>query len=192
MVGGRETHGSKAGFGGGHVTRIDAQRLGELVDAHGAALALYARQWCRAPEDALQEALIELLRQNPAPDHPVAWLYKTVRRRAMNLARAERRRAKHHRRACEERESWFLPEDNVLGEPVDVEALLKRLPPLEREIVVARIWGELSYAQIAELVDRSTSAVHRRYQRALVELGRIMNKQLEDSRQTNEPKPSIP
>jgi len=173
------------------VTRIDAQRIGELVDAHGAALALYARQWCRAPEDALQEALIELLRQNPAPDHPVAWLYKTVRRRAMNQARAERRRVKHHRQASEQRESWFLPANDILGESIDVEALLRRLPPLEREIVVARVWGELSYAQIAELVDRSTSAVHRRYQRALVELGRIMNNELEDSRQTNEPKPSI-
>ena len=108
------------------------------------------------------------------------------------LARAERRRAKHHRQACEQRESWFLPADSVLGESVDVKALLRRLPPLEREIVVARLWGELSYAQIAELVGRSTSAVHRRYQRALAELGRIVDNELEDSRQTNEPKPSIP
>lgn len=79
----------------------------------------------------------------------------------------------------------------MLDESVDVEALLRRLPPLEREIVVARIWGELSYAQIAELVDRSTSAVHRRYQRAFAELGRIVDNELESSRQTNEPKPSI-
>lgn len=185
-------HGLETGFGSGHVTGIDARRIGELVDAHGAALALYARQWCRAPEDALQEALIDLLRQSPVPDHPVAWLYKTVRRRAMNLARAERRRAKHHRQACEQRESWFLPTDDMPGEHVDVETLLGRLPPLEREIVVARLWGELSYSQIAELVGRSTSAVHRRYQRAVVELGRIMDKQLEDSRQANEPRPSIP
>ena len=174
------------------MTRIDAQRLRELIDTHGAALTLYARQWCRSPEDALQEALIDLLRQIPVPDNPIAWLYKTVRRRAMNLARAERRRVKHHRKACEQRESWFLPADGVSDEPVDVEALLRRLPPLEREIVVARVWGELSFGQIADLVDGSTSAVHRRYQRALAELGRIISNQLEDSRQTNEPKPSFP
>lgn len=174
------------------MTEIDAQRLNELIDAHGAAIALYARQWCRCPEDALQEALVDLLRQVPVPDHPVAWLYKTVRRRAMNLARAERRRARHHRRAREEREPWFLPTDDALKEPVDVEALLRRLPPLEREIVVARVWGELSFVQIAELVDRSTSSVHRRYQRALVELGRIMNSHLEDSRQANERRPYSP
>ena len=178
--------------GGEHVTQIDAQRLRQLIDAHGAALTLYASQWCRAPEDALQESLIDLLRQDPVPDHPVAWLYKTVRRRAMNLARAQQRRDRHHRQAGEQRESWFLPADAVLDEPVDVESLLRRLPPLEREIVVGRIWGELSFDQIANLVDRSTSAVHRRYQRALAELGRMMNNQHADSRQADEPKPSIP
>lgn len=185
-------HGSRADSGDEHVTRIDSQRLDELLDAHGAAITLYARQWCRAPEDALQEALVDLLRQTPPPEYPVAWLYKAVRRRAMNLARGERRRARHHRRAGEQRESWFLPTDGALEEPVDVEALLERLPPLEREIVVARVWGKLSFGQIAELVDRSTSSVHRRYQRALTELGRIMNNHVEDSRRTDEPKPPIP
>lgn len=173
------------------MTKFDSQQLRLLIDEHGAALALYARQWCRAPDDALQEALIELLRQRPVPDNPVAWLYKTVRRRAMNVARAEQRRTKHHRQASEERASWFLPTEATLDEPLDVEPLLAQLPQLEREIVVARIWGELSFEQIAHLVDRSTSAVHRRYQRALVELGAMMSEPSADSRQTDEPKPSI-
>jgi RNA polymerase sigma factor (sigma-70 family) len=173
------------------VTQTDAEQLRQLLDAHGAALMLYARQWCRAPDDALQEALIELLRQNPVPDNRVAWLYKTVRRRAMNLARGEDRRTKYHRRASQQRESWFLPADDTLDEPIDLEPFLAELPQLEREIVVARIWGALSFGQIAELVDRSTSSVHRRYQRALTELGKIITKQSADARQSDEPKPSI-
>lgn len=173
------------------MTQTDAEQLRQLLDAHGAALMLYARQWCRAPDDALQEALIELLRQNPVPDNRVAWLYKTVRRRAMNLARGEHRRAKHHRRASRQRESWFLPADDTLDEPIDLEPFLAELPQLEREIVVARIWGALSFGQIAELVDRSTSSVHRRYQRALTELGKMITKQSAAARQTDEPKPSI-
>ncbi|MCA9125298.1 MAG: sigma-70 family RNA polymerase sigma factor [Planctomycetaceae bacterium] len=64
--------------------RIDSQSLQTLIDSHGAALKLYARQWCHTPDDALQEALIELLRQHPAPDHPAAWLFTTIRRRAMS------------------------------------------------------------------------------------------------------------
>ncbi|MHC4398140.1 MAG: RNA polymerase sigma factor [Planctomycetota bacterium] len=168
--------------------RIDTERLRQLIDAHGAALTLYARQWCNNPEDALQEALIELLRQNPVPNHPAAWLFKTVRRRAMNLARGERRRAEHHRRAGQQREAWFL--DDGTGEAPDgreLAGMLDQLPRLEREIVVARVWGELPFQRIAELVDVSSSSAHRRYRRALSLLGDMMNGKLNKSGQTDEP-----
>ncbi len=169
------------------MTHIDAQSLQELIDAHGAALTLYARQWCRAPEDAVQEALIDLLRQDPVPDRIVGWLYTTVRRRAMNLARADGRRAKHQQQAGQQRESWFLPTENDLDGPLDYETLLARLPRLEREIVVARIWGERSFTEIADLVEQPISTVHRRYQAALADLERMIN-ELEPSRQTDESK----
>lgn len=168
------------------VQRIDTERLKQLIDAHGAALALYARQWCQAPEDALQEALIELLRQDPVPDHPAAWLFKTVRRRAMNLARGERRRAEHHRRAGRQRQGWFLDDGGEEFDSGELAGMLDRLPRLEREIVVARIWGELPFERIAELVDVSSSSVHRRYRRALSLLGDMMNGKLDKSGQTDE------
>ncbi len=177
--------------GDDHVTQTETEQLRTLIDAHGRALALYARQWCSDPDDALQEALIELLRQSTAPDNPVGWLYKTVRRRAQNMARSEKRRAKHQRRAGEQRELWSLPVDEALDAPVDLQQVLTQLPQLEREIVVARIWGERSFGEIAELVGRTTSSVHRRYQRALTELGKIMNRQSTPSRQTDEPRPSV-
>lgn len=164
------------------MNQLDTHQLRQLLGAHGAALVLYARQWCRAPDDALQEALIDLLRQAPAPDRPIAWLFKTVRCKAMNLARAEQRRTKHHQQAAEERESWFLHDDPTGFEPGELEPMLAELPQLEREIVVARIWGELSFEQIAELVEHSTSAVHRRYQRALTRLGEMMSGKLDKSR----------
>ncbi len=155
--------------------RIDTETLRRLIDAHGAALTLYARQWCRAPDDALQEALIDLLRQRPVPERPAAWLFKTVRRRAMNLARGERRRVEHHREAGRQREAWFVDDVDEAIDGETLERLIERLPPLEREIVVARIWGGLSFERIAELVETSSSSAHRRYRRALSMLGDMMN-----------------
>jgi RNA polymerase sigma factor (sigma-70 family) len=160
------------------VEGIDAGRLRELIDAHGAALVLYARQWCTAPEDALQEALVELVRQERMPEHPAAWLFQAVRRRAMNWTRGERRRAEYHRRAAEGREEWFLDAPDTVFERGELAAMLEWLPPLEREIVVTRIWGELPFERIAELVGISTSAAHRRYWRALSLLGAMMNGKL--------------
>jgi RNA polymerase sigma-70 factor (ECF subfamily) len=168
------------------VDRIDGQRLRQLLDAHGAALALYARQWCRAPDDAVQEALVELLRQDPAPDHPAAWLFKTVRRRAMNQARSERRRAEHHRRAGEHRAEWFLEDDQSEFDSIELARMLESLPPLEREIVVARVWGGLPFERIAELVAVSVSAAHRRYHRALALLGDMMDEKSEKAGPNNE------
>lgn len=156
------------------------------MDRHGAALSLYARQWCHAPEDAVQEALIELLRQVHVPDNPVAWLYKVVRCRAMNLARSEHRRAGHQRRAGEQRARWFMPAEDTEDEPVDWEPLLMRLPRLEREIVVARIWGELSLQETGDLVGLPTSSVHRHYYRALSKLERMIDAQHAKSRECEE------
>jgi RNA polymerase sigma factor (sigma-70 family) len=170
------------------VERIDWEWLRQVIDAHGAALALYARQWCNAPEDALQLALVDLVRQQRIPEQPVAWLFQAVRRRAMNWARGERRRAEHHRRASEGQEAWFLEDRDPAIDPEELEELLRRLPDLEREIVIARIWGELSFEQIATLVGVSTSAAHRRYQKALSLLGDMMNETLNLSETCHEPR----
>ena len=131
---------------------------------------LYARQWCANPDDALQDALIDLGNQTTDPRDPVGWLFQTVRCKAMNQARSEQRRTKYQQLAAQQRDAWFHFDPNASVDDVDIESLLVELPDLEREIVVARIWGDLSFEQIAELVDRSLSFVYRRYQQALSDL----------------------
>ena len=42
---------------------ITADILARFLDEHGSALVLYARQWCDAPEDVVQEAVLQLVRQ---------------------------------------------------------------------------------------------------------------------------------
>src|SRR5262249_57670677 len=80
--------------------RIGPEILGRLFDEHAAALVLFARPWCDAPEDVVQDAFIALARQDPAPDRLVAWLYRVVRNGAIAAARrARRRRGPEHRAA---------------------------------------------------------------------------------------------
>src|SRR6516162_1775122 len=55
------------------------EQLNRLVNEHAAALVLYARQWCAAPEDVVQEAFIKLAARRPSPDNLVGWLYRVVR-----------------------------------------------------------------------------------------------------------------
>ena len=142
------------------------------------ALVLYARQWCVHPDDALQDALIDLAQLASDPRDPLAWLFMTVRRKAINQARSENRRSKDQQLAAEQREPWFTGDPASSMGSGEMESLLADLPALEREIVVARIWGELSFEQIAELVDRSLSFVYRRYQQTLRDLEKKIDSQV--------------
>jgi RNA polymerase sigma factor (sigma-70 family) len=139
---------------------------------------LYARQWCSYPDDALQEALIDLAHQTTDPRDPVAWLFQTVRCKALNQSRSEHRRAKYQNLAAQQREAWFVADPMCKLESSEVQAALDTLPALDREIVIARIWGGVSFEQISELVDRSSSFVYRRYRDALSELDKKMDGQV--------------
>ncbi|MCA9129309.1 MAG: RNA polymerase sigma factor [Planctomycetales bacterium] len=149
---------------------IDSDRLRELFDAHGARLILFARQWCTLPDDAVQEAFIALAHQIPEPDEPVSWLFRAVKFQAINIARSEGRREKHHRRVSQERESWFQLPSPIPIDTCELEKQLSELKLVEREVLVARIWGDLSFEAIAELVGCSVSTAHRTYRRALAKL----------------------
>ena len=98
-----------------------SNRLTELLEQHAASVRLYARQWCRHPDDALQDALIDLNNLATFPDDPVAWLYLAVKRCAINQARAETRRRNHQTQAAGERETWF--EVNLESEIETAEAI---------------------------------------------------------------------
>ncbi len=137
--------------------------LGRLVDDHAAVLLLYARQWCDTPEDVVQEAFIKIASRKWEPDNPVAWLYRVVRNGALTSARAARRRRQHEAHAAAKTPAWF---DNNTGCHLDADdaaRALAALPLEQRETIVAHLWGGLTFEQIGELSDVSTSTAHRRY-----------------------------
>ncbi len=89
---------------------MDPERLGRLIDEHADALELFARQWCEAPEDVVQEAFLNLARQRRPPENPAAWLFRAVRNGAINAGVKSRRRRRHEVAAAVARPGWFEPE----------------------------------------------------------------------------------
>ncbi len=141
------------------MTSADVARL---IDMHAAPLVLCARQWCAEPEDVVQEAFVKLVRQSPPPADAVAWLYRVVRNGAINAAKLARRRQRRESVAAS-RVRWFVePEVDGLDAESAV-AALERLDSEQREVIVARHWGGLSFEQIAEVVGCSASTAFRRY-----------------------------
>lgn len=144
-----------------------------LVDHHAGGLVLLARQWCRSPEDVVQEAFLSLVRQSEAPRHPAAWLYRAVRNGAISAARsAQRRQARERRRATPE--AWFEANDAGLDAEAAAAALAD-LPLDLREVIVARIWGQLTFDEIGQLIGASLSTAQRRYEQGM----RILRRKLD-------------
>ncbi len=149
---------------------LSPQAVTRLWDEHRNALVLYARQWCNAPEDVVQEAFLLLVRQVVAPDNPVGWMYRVVRNRAINAARSRGRQSRRETAAAARGEPWFEPAE---GDRLDAAAAtdaLKRLPIEQREVIVARLWGGLPFEEIARVSEMSLSKVYRSYQRGLAAL----------------------
>lgn len=155
----------------------------QWIEAHGPRLLLCARQWTRSladAEDVLQEAFVRYWRhQRHLSGDPQALLVTSIRRAALDLARREDRRAAREERAdggLEEREGVFqkLPGEGDERRQ-EIEAALRRLPPEQREVLVLKIWQELTFEQIGEALDIPANTAASRYRYALIAL----RKQLE-------------
>jgi len=157
-----------------NVVEIKSALLTQLMDEHGDRLVLYAQQWCRAPEDVVQEAFVRLMRQRPVPENLVGWLYRVVRNGAISASRTEASRVRNETKAVNE--AWWVAPTG--GERLDADAAvvaLQALPIDQRETIVLRLWSGLTYVQIAELTGSSTSTVHRCYVAGLKALRTNMN-----------------
>jgi RNA polymerase sigma-70 factor (ECF subfamily) len=144
--------------------------LAHLLDQHAAALELYARQWCATPEDIVQEAFLKLAGQSEVPANPAAWLFRVVRNRAIDAAHAARRRRHHETVAAAEWSEWFesdASDRRGVLDPESAAAELHALPIEEREVIIAHLWGGLTFEQFATVAGCSSSTAHRLYARGL-------------------------
>lgn len=149
---------------------MEPDLLGSLIDRHGAALVLYARQWCGTPEDVVQEAFLKLFRQEPAPERALPWLYRVVRNAAQTAGRGERRRRRHEAVAAGRAAAWFTADADSVLDARTAADVLARLGDDEREVIVAHLWGGLSFEDIGAVMGCSASTAYRSYAAGLTAL----------------------
>ena len=105
-----------------------------------------------------------------------AWVFTTARRRAVDAGRKRTRSSR-----LPWRSTWVEPvAADCADEVVDglsteeAIALVRRLPPLQAEVVLLRVVAELSVAEVAELVGRSPGAVRVAAHRGLQALRKMV------------------
>ncbi len=154
---------------------ISPNEIAALWSKYADGLGMLIRARCASrTDDIVQEAFIRLSRQTILPDDPLAWLARTARNLAIDLVRQERRRKQREERYVEVQGHWLEPE-TVLGISSDeLTRALQLLSCQEHEILVAHIWNGMSFRQIGDVFQLSSSTANRHYQQALEKLRRAL------------------
>lgn len=154
------------------------------LETYGPKLLLFARQQTRSHEDAedvFQDAvvkLVEKIRNEEFVGGPEAWqpyLYTTIRRLAIDLSRRDDRRKRREDFVgvdvgdahAEAFHPWFESESSDDETRSQLEEKLKELPEKFAEVIVMKIWGERTFAEIGEVLGISQNTAASRYRYGL-------------------------
>ena len=143
-------------------------------------LLLFARHWTRSradAEDIVQEAFIKFWHRN----HEIrsrAILYAIVRSIALDFIRRDMRRSRREIAAFAENESSVEPEFELENEEQSaLAAAVDSLPRDQREVLILKIWNELTFAEIGSALGISQNTAASRYRYALGALKKIFQPQ---------------
>ncbi|HTL19004.1 MAG TPA: RNA polymerase sigma factor [Patescibacteria group bacterium] len=142
----------------------------DWLSEHSAKFWLFARQKARSDadaEDLMQEAIIEAAKRNTGKGLPAPPLvFATIHRRAIDQARQASRRAARELAVAESVASfWFDTTAEDRDRARLIQDALSKLPEIYREVVTLKVWGELTFAEIAEAlkIPPNTAASRYRY-----------------------------
>jgi len=153
-------------------------------------LLAYARQRCQSAEEAedvLQDALIKLWhyqeeREFRPPDLPLA--FSVLRYLGLDQGRRKGRREKRDQKIIQfqqEDDHWLDPAAEEQEEAEILRGEVQSLPEKLREVLTLKIWGGLTFAEIAKLLNLSNNTAASRYRYALEQLQKKL-KHLKNSR----------
>lgn len=150
----------------------------EWLQSHSARLLLFARQQTRRAvdaEDVLQDAVVRVWRRVRAGDlsnpPPTTTVFGEIRRRAIDLGRSADRRERREESAFQnesgEKDNWFESIVETKERAQMIQLALNQISPGQSEVVTLKIWGELTFAEIAETLDIPLNTAASRYRYGL-------------------------
>lgn len=148
------------------------------LNQHAPGWLLFARQQARFEADAqdlVQEAVVAAWRQHAdgGPPHPAA-VFAAIRRRAVDSARSQDRRAHRELAAAEDpTQCWFDPSPEDRERALLIQNAMRALPDTFREVVTLKIWGGLTFAEIATALDIPANTAASRYRYGLEQLRKL-------------------
>ncbi len=149
---------------------LDRDRVRALYEQHGPVLLAYAMSLLvdrAAAEDILHQVFMKLLQGKATINgqQPLHYLYRAVRNTTFNYRRL-------HARELElvATESWLKSPPGLEEVGLALRSALAELPDEQREIMILKVWGQLTFEEAAAALDISPNTAASRYRYALEKL----------------------
>jgi RNA polymerase sigma-70 factor, ECF subfamily len=155
--------------------RLTYDEVQDLYRRHGPALLAYGASLLgdrATAEDVLHQVFLKLLANERLPEDARPYLFKAVRNRALNAIRGTARMASL------DAQEWLLKPQGMVEEGLEIEQAMRELPPEQREVVVMRIWGEMTMPEIAAVLEIPENTAASRYRYALNKLRVLLKEEV--------------
>jgi RNA polymerase sigma-70 factor (ECF subfamily) len=134
----------------------------KLYENRAAQLILYGRALGldhAEAEDALHDTFVALFKLRMEPEEPERYALRAIRHRALNYRRSLWRRV---RREFESHQWFQASEPQPDAEHTAIEQLTL-LPAEQREVIVLKLWHQLTFEEIGDLLKTSPNTVAARF-----------------------------
>ena len=151
----------------------DPSEIELLYRQHGAALVLFATSLAgerSRGQDAVHQVFLKLLEHGDLQQvlDAKAYLFTSVRNAVLNDAKTRQRNVE-----LDPELAWFEPDRDPTGER-NLRRALAALPDDQRDVTILHVWGDLTFSQIADVIDISANTAASRYRYALAKLREVM------------------
>jgi RNA polymerase sigma-70 factor (ECF subfamily) len=147
----------------------------ELYELHGRALLAYACAFLHDPseaEDVLHQVFLQLLRDGRTEIESPGYLFRAVRNRVLNHLRGRSREVALDD-APDGSAQWLESPSNSTETALALQSALRTLPGEQREVIVLRVWGQLTFEEVAAVVGVSPNTAASRYRYGLAKLNEV-------------------
>ena len=138
-------------------------------EEHGPALLAYACALLRDPsagEDVLHQVFLNVLGGRARiVGAPAPYLFRAVRNAALNHIRGQSREVE-----LGDSVLWLESPDGSKETSLALQSALGQLPAEQREVVVLKIWGQLTFEEAANVIGTSPNTAASRYRYGLEKL----------------------
>ena len=148
---------------------LDHEQVRTLYEQHGRVLLAYAIALLpdrAASEDVLHQVFVKLLQGKIGINGPpVHYLYRAIRNAALNYRRNHSREVE-----LESNGQWLESPPGMEDIGLALQSALRELPDEQREIIVLRVWGQMTFEEAAAALEIPVNTAASRYRYGLAKL----------------------